>query len=125
MKNRLAAETRTAGTSPNFCFRVDARELGAPRQAFLKALDAEGIPNFGGYPLPLYKQRLFLDREFGPYAGCQGVDYAKTSCPNCETICYEQGGWLEHRMLLGTREDMDDIVAAFRKVYENRDRLQE
>ncbi|NLE61148.1 MAG: DegT/DnrJ/EryC1/StrS family aminotransferase [Planctomycetes bacterium] len=108
-----------------FCFRVDARELGAPRQAFLKALDAEGIPNFGGYPLPLYKQRLFLDREFGPYAGCQGVDYAKTSCPNCETICYEQGGWLEHRMLLGTREDMDDIVAAFRKVYENRDRLQE
>lgn len=108
-----------------FCFRVDARELGAPRQAFLKALDAEGIPNFGGYPLPLYKQRLFLDREFGPYAGCQGVDYAKTSCPNCETICYEQGGWLEHRVLLGTREDMDDIVAAFRKVYENRDRLQE
>lgn len=106
-----------------YCFRIDARELGAPRQAFLKALAAEGIPNFGGYPLPLYKQRLFLDRAFGPYDGCRGVDYAKTCCPNSEAICYEQGGWLEHRMLLGTRQDMDDIVAAFRKVYENRDRL--
>lgn len=106
-----------------FCFRVDAKELGAPRPAFLKALAAEGIPNFGGYPLPLYKQRLFLDRAFGPYAGCTGVDYSKTSCPNCEAICYELGGWMEHRMLLGTREDMDDIVRAFTKVYENRKAL--
>jgi len=104
---------------------VDALELGAPQPAFLKALEAEGIPNFGGYPLPLYRQRLFLDRQFGPYAGCQGVDYAKTSCPNCETICYEQGGWFEHRMLLGTRADMDDIIAAFRKVYDNRDKLRD
>lgn len=108
-----------------YCFRVDARELGAPRQAFLKALAAEGVPNFGGYPLPLYKQRLFLDQAFGPYDGCRGIDYAKTCCPNSEMICHEQGGWLEHRMLLGTRQDMDDIVAAFRKVYENRDRLSE
>ncbi|HPD29114.1 MAG TPA: DegT/DnrJ/EryC1/StrS family aminotransferase [Phycisphaerae bacterium] len=107
-----------------YCFRIDAQELGAPRQAFLEALAAEGIPDFGGYPLPLYKQRVFLDRAFGPFDGCRGIDYAKTCCPNCEKICYEQGGWLEHRMLLGTREDMDDIVAAFRKVYENRSRLQ-
>ncbi|MGQ9650367.1 MAG: DegT/DnrJ/EryC1/StrS family aminotransferase [Phycisphaerae bacterium] len=107
-----------------YCFRIDAQELGAPRQAVLKALAAEGIPNFGGYPLPLYKQRLFLDRAFGPFDGCRGIDYGKIGCPNCEKICYEQGGWLEHRMLLGTREDMDDIVAAFRKVYENRGRLQ-
>lgn len=106
-----------------FCFRVDGKELGAPRDAFLKALAAEGVPNFGGYPSPLYRQPLFLDREFGPFSGCTGVDYSKTSCPNCETICYEQGGWLEHRILLGTRQDMDDIVNAFTKVYENRDAL--
>ncbi len=108
-----------------FCYRIDAAELGAPRAAFLKALNAEGIPTFGGYPFPLYRQRLFLDRAFGPYAGCHGVDYSKTSCPNCETICYEQGGWLEQRILLGTREDMDDIVRAFMKVYENRNALRE
>lgn len=103
-----------------FCFRVDPEKIGAPRQAFLKALQAEGVPNFCGYPLPLYRQRLFLDRAFGPYAGCTGVDYAKTSCPNCEAICYERGGWLEQRIMLGTREDMQDIVRAFEKVYANR-----
>jgi dTDP-4-amino-4,6-dideoxygalactose transaminase len=103
-----------------FCFRIDAKETGIARHTFLKALAAEGIPNFCGYPQPLYRQPLFLDREFGPFAGCQGVDYSKTSCPNCEAICYDLGGWFEHRMLLGTREDMDDIVRAFEKVCANR-----
>lgn len=103
-----------------FCFRIVADELGIPRDLFLRALAAEGIPTFGGYPWPLYRQRLFLDRAFGPYAGCAGVDYGRTVCPNCETICYEQGGWLEQRLLLGTRRDMDDIVAAFHRIREHR-----
>ena len=108
-----------------FCFRVDPRAVNVSRAAFLSALEAEGIPNFGGYPFPLYRQRLFLDRAFGPYSGCQGVDYAKISCRNCETICSEQGGWLEQRLLLGTREDMDDVVRAFEKVYEHRNELRD
>lgn len=106
-----------------FCFRVLASELGIPRELFLKALAAEGVPTFGGYPWPLYRQRLFMDRAFGPYAGCAGVDYAKVSCPNCETICYEQGGWLEQRLLLGTAQDMQDIVRAFEKIHDRRDAL--
>lgn len=105
------------------CFRIVSSELGIPRDVFLQALAAEGIPTFGGYPWPLYRQRLFLDREFGPYAGCRGVDYAQTSCPNCETICYEQGGWLEQRLLLGTHEDMQDIVRAFQKIHDQRESL--
>lgn len=108
-----------------FCFRLVAEELGAPRGAFLQALAAEGIPNFGGYPQPLYRQRLFLDRQFGPYDGCRGVDYGQVNCPNCETICFEQGGWLEQRILLGTREDMDDIIRAFTRVHEQRAALSE
>ena len=62
---------------------------------------------------------------------CRGVpacallqlDYTQTCCPNCETISYTQGVWLEHRLLLGSRKDMDDIAAAIGKVYENRERL--
>jgi dTDP-4-amino-4,6-dideoxygalactose transaminase len=103
-----------------FCFRIDARELGIPRAVFLKALEAEGIPNFGGYPVPLYRQPLFQDRQFGAYAVSEAMDYSKVRCPNCEMICYEQGGWLEQRLLLGTRQDMDEIVSAFRKIHENR-----
>lgn len=106
-----------------FCFRILASELGIPRELFLKALAAEGVPTFGGYPWPLYRQRLFMDRAFGPYAGCAGVDYSKVSCPNCETVCYEQGGWLEQRLLLGTARDMQDIVRAFEKIHDRRDAL--
>lgn len=107
-----------------FCFRIDAQQLGIARHAFLKALAAEGIPCFGGYPFPLYRQPLFLERAFGPYTGCRGVDYASTVCPNCEAICFELGGWLEHRLLLGSRDDVDDIARAATKVYEHRAALQ-
>ena len=103
-----------------FCFRMLKQELGIPRELFLRALVAEGIPAAAGYPWPLYRQRLFLDREFGPYSGCGDFDYRGTSCPTCETLCYEQAGWLEHRILLGTHQDMQDVVQAFQKVYDQR-----
>ena len=110
-----------------FLIRLDAAVLGVPRQAFLDALVAEGIPACAGYVMPLYKQPLFANLAFGPYQGYRlsqpKLDYGKTSCPNCETICSCQGGWLEQRMLLGTREDMDDIATAFEKVYQQRGRL--
>lgn len=106
-----------------FCFRVLAEEAGVGRDALLQALAAEGIPTFGGYPWPLYRQRLFIDRAFGPFSGCRDVDYAQTRCPNCECICAEQGGWLEHRLLLGTQVDMQDIVRAFVKIHEHRESL--
>jgi hypothetical protein len=35
-------------------------------------------------------------------------------------ICREQCIWLEQNLLLGSRGDMDDIVAAFEKIYEHR-----
>ncbi len=106
-----------------FCFRLIEAELGIPRDLFLKALAAEGIPCFGGYPWPLYRQRLFLDRAFGPYDGCRGIDYSQVHCANCETICYREGGWLEQRLMLGTTQDMDDILKAITKIIECRGEL--
>jgi dTDP-4-amino-4,6-dideoxygalactose transaminase len=107
-----------------FAFRVVADEFGMARDAMIAALTAEGIPSLAGYVIPLYKQKLFEDQAFGPYVGCKrtnpDLDYGRTSCPNCETICYRQGAWFEQRMLLGTREDMDDIVAALKKIHANR-----
>jgi dTDP-4-amino-4,6-dideoxygalactose transaminase len=105
-----------------FLFRIDANAFGAPRSAILNALEAEGIPVSAGYALPLYRQPLFLNKAFGPYLpqASARLDYAKVTCPNCEIICAEQGAWLEQSLLLGARSDMDDIVRAFEKVYENR-----
>lgn len=108
-----------------FLFRIEAEEFGAPRNAILKALNAEGIPVTAGYLMPLYRQPLFQNKAFGPYLNCvrSDLDYARVRCQNCERICHEQGAWLEQSLLLGTPEDTEDIVRAFEKVYENRDRL--
>jgi dTDP-4-amino-4,6-dideoxygalactose transaminase len=110
-----------------FAFRLDPQVLGVSRQTFLQALEAEGIPASGGYVMPLYQQPLFANLAFGPYRGYQSaqpaLDYRRTSCPKCEVICSRQGAWLEQRLLLGTREDMADIAAAFEKVCEHHRRL--
>ncbi len=108
-----------------FLFRVDSEQFGTSREAVLKAVEAEGIPVCGGYAVPLYRQPLFLNKAFGPYLpeARAALDYAKVHCPNCETICSRQGAWLEQNLLLGTADDMDDITAAFQKVYEARAEL--
>ena len=95
------------------------------RDALIAALTAEGIPSLAGYVIPLYKQKLFEDQAFGPYTGCKrthpDLDYGRTSCPNCETICYQQGVWFEQRLLLAARTDMDDIVTALQKLHAHRE----
>jgi len=108
-----------------FLFRIDAEAFGAPREAVLKALVAEGIPVCGGYALPLYRQPLFLNNAFGPYLSNarKKLNFGKVRCPNCEAICYEQGAWLEQSLFLGTQSDMDDIACAFAKVHEHRQSL--
>ena len=110
-----------------FAMRVDFDTMGVRREAFIVALKAEGIPSMAGYVMPLYRQPLFEKLAFGPYTGYRaarpGINYAAVRCPNCEAICYQQGLWLEQRMLLGSREDMDDIARAFQKVYEHRREL--
>lgn len=110
-----------------FCLRLDPDELGISRAMFLDALSAEGIPNSAGYPMPLYKQVMFTDREYGPYTGGRSNDTElenrQTHCPNCETICTRQGVWLLQEMMLGRQKDMDDIVVAFEKVHAHRQTL--
>jgi dTDP-4-amino-4,6-dideoxygalactose transaminase len=108
-----------------FLFRIDAKVFGAPRQAVLKALQGEGVPVSGGYAVPLYRQPLFVNKAFGPYLpnASARLNFADVKCPNCEKICFEQGAWLEQSLFLGSRSDMDDIAAAFEKVFSNREAL--
>ena len=108
-----------------FWLRIDPAEFGAPRLAVLEALNAEGIPIARGYAWPLYQQPLFRDKAFGPYIpqAAATFDFREVHCPNCETICSDQGAWLEQSLFLGPREDMDDIARAFAKIHENRQTL--
>ena len=110
-----------------FTFRIDPQAFGLSRAVVLKALAAEGVGCGAGYPLPLYRQPLFLNKAFGPYLNqaADRLDYAKVRNPNCEKICYEQGGWYVQSHLLGTKADMDVIADAFERIYEHRSSLRD
>lgn len=88
---------------------------GWPREKFIKAMRAEGIPISAGYPVPIYRQPYFQKRDFGPFHRAR-LDYRKASCPVCENACREEALWLPQSVFLGPRTDMDDIAAAARKV---------
>lgn len=111
-----------------YIFRFDEEAFGAPRERFLDALAAEGIPCMSGYGHPLYKNPMFLNQDFNP-RGCpitcghygQSIDYAsfEALCPEAERAC-RNAVWLEHRILLGSSEDTEDIVRAIEKIHKNR-----
>jgi dTDP-4-amino-4,6-dideoxygalactose transaminase len=84
---------------------------GTPRDSFVAALEAEGIPCYGAFYEPVYKSSLFAWRD-APVA----VDYSETFCPVAERAAYHECVWLPHELFLGTREDVDDIAAAIEKV---------
>jgi len=110
-----------------FTFRIVAEEFGLPRNVVLKALAAEGVGCSAGYPLPLYRQPLFLDKAFGPYLhqAAARLDFGRVRNPNCETICHQQGGWYTQSHFLGTRADMDAIADAWECIHEHRSDLRD
>jgi dTDP-4-amino-4,6-dideoxygalactose transaminase len=99
-----------------FIFRYDAGAFGGlPRDEFLRALAAEGIPCSSGY-VPLYRQGAFrIDAATHPFPS-QRIDYSRVRCPVTERVCEEEAIWLKQSLLLAEREEMDDIVAAVRKI---------
>jgi dTDP-4-amino-4,6-dideoxygalactose transaminase len=120
-QKRTAATTR--GAYHLYCMSYGAQAFGIPRAKFIDAVTKEGIPVSAGYAIPLHKQPLFLNRAFGPYTACNPVDCAKLSLPNVDAVCSTDALWITQNVMLGTRTDMDDIVRAFEKVYEQRSSL--
>ena len=103
---------------------------GVDRITFIRALRAEGIslsPYIGRglhhdpwmeniTNLRVYKE-MFTKERLQKYL-------EDRSCPNCDKVCQEEAvGFHASGRLLGTKEDMDDIVNAIFKVHENRDQL--
>ncbi len=99
----------------------------APRNKFLDALRAEGIPCSSGYG-PQYKdsfievvlnsknfKRAFSKERLDKYR--QELQY-----PENDQLC-EEAVWLGQELFLTTKEDINDIADAISKIYENRDKL--
>lgn len=133
----LAARLREFGLQPTvidqrstvvsfhlFMLRYVPEEFGGmSRSDFIAALTAEGIPCSSGYAHPLYRNPMFLNKDFwkgsfpcvAPYA--REFDYAEfiDRCPVSEAACKE-AVWFTQNMMLGSRGDMDDIAVAVAKI---------
>jgi dTDP-4-amino-4,6-dideoxygalactose transaminase len=92
--------------------RVDANRFGCSRDRVVEAAKAEGLPCGPGYFQPLHKQPVFTNCKTGP-------DYTKVHCPVAEDMCYRSVIWFPHHFLLGTEDDMRDIIDIFTKIKDN------
>jgi perosamine synthetase len=116
-----------------FPFRYDRHGFkGLSRAAFLKALNAEGIPCSEGYA-PLnkmpYLQNAFESKNYKKMYTAAELDIhtfnERNNCPLNDKLCNEEAVWFYQSMLLGTRADMDDIVNAIQKIHDNADKIKE
>lgn len=91
---------------------------GLDRDTVIRALNAEGIPVKATYPHPLYRNPMF-QKKMGTLARCSGwlagQDYESLNLPQVERVCRD-GVWLNHTVFLGDRSDVDDLIAAMKKV---------
>lgn len=107
-----------------YMFRYDQESVGMPRDRFIDALVAEGIPAFSGYTFPLYRNPMFIEKRFinGSFPlGTEyhdDIDYMSFAerCPVSEKACESEAVWLPQNCFLGPEKDMDDVADAISKV---------
>jgi perosamine synthetase len=115
----------TKGTYFFYTFRVDPSQLGVSTADFAKALVAEGIDCFLGYPgrIPIYQYPVIRDAlTFGtsgfPYTlpnVNKPQDYSQSVCPVAENACVETVCiWWNECLDV---EHVEQINAAIRKVW--------
>jgi dTDP-4-amino-4,6-dideoxygalactose transaminase len=101
---------------------------GLPREKFIAAMKAEGIPIGNVWPL-LNRMELF---RRPPPKSCPALrlippaerpDYPSLRLPRAERLSDETGLWIRQSVLLGQKRDMQDIADAMAKVRERLDAL--
>jgi L-glutamine:2-deoxy-scyllo-inosose/3-amino-2,3-dideoxy-scyllo-inosose aminotransferase len=101
---------------------------GVPRRRFLKALQAEGIRAAAGF-VPVYHMEFWhVRKERFPFAARYdptAPEYCDPSaaCPVANRFALEEQIVLPHPVLLGTRDDVEDVARAIEKLYERRTEL--
>jgi dTDP-4-amino-4,6-dideoxygalactose transaminase len=101
-----------------YCLRFDAAQYGCSRDKFLEAIAAEGIELFPGYAVPLYEQPCFLNSDL-PH------DYSSDNCPDTAALCAREALCFTQAILLGTEDDMQDIITALTKIQAHAEALAE
>ncbi|MFZ5823001.1 MAG: DegT/DnrJ/EryC1/StrS family aminotransferase [Bacillota bacterium] len=92
-----------------YCMWRGAAESGISKEHLVRALNAEGIPVFGGY-VPLNRNQAIID-EIARTGGTPPAD-----CPVAERAVADEILVFRMQMLHGTQDDLNDIVEALAKV---------
>lgn len=113
-----------------FPFRLDTEFWNdIPKTDIVNAIRAEGVPVSAGYSLPVYKQPVFTEKNFGPGGGPVSCfktpfpDFKSFYLPNTERACFKEALWITQNMLLSDNKMIGSIIDALVKVLENRDEL--
>ena len=120
---RDARETKEAYF--NFSFRYNKDEFkGLPVAKFREALSAEiGISASASYE-PLNKCSLYVphtkpSRHKLNDAYWAEIDPKRFVLPVCDRVHFEESVCLHHKVLMGTKADIDMIATAIKKIYAN------
>jgi len=101
---------------------------GLPRSRFIECMKAEGVPcGVGDDVRPLYELPILTNPDVGLIKGYpidkkfygKTIDYTNVRCPNAERLSKKESIWISQRLLLGGKDDVDDIIAAICKIKEN------
>ncbi len=108
-----------------YMMRYDKDKFGgASRGKVIEAIRAEGIPCASGYT-PLNKEpfveKTLRSEPFAKVYSKEIIDkyLQENQCPANDRLCTEEALWFFQNMMLGTRNDMDQIAEAVRKVHKN------
>jgi dTDP-4-amino-4,6-dideoxygalactose transaminase len=110
-----------------YAMKTDSKTTGIPRDLFVQALNAEGIPISGAYQEPLYLQPVYQKRiAYGKrgfpfsYEGYKGVvSYSPGICPVTERMYYSELMYTDICHAGITRRDLDDFIEGCQKVIDN------
>jgi len=114
-----------------FAIRYNQTLHKLSRNKIVAALKAEGVPIDGGYVEPIYLEPLYQNKiAFGKdgfpftYEGYKGtLKYNKGLCPVTERMHYNEVMTTNICHANISREDLDDVLNAFEKVFNNLEEL--
>ncbi|MBS1633297.1 MAG: DegT/DnrJ/EryC1/StrS family aminotransferase [Bacteroidetes bacterium] len=110
-----------------YVFRYKKEEFkGLSRDAFMNALDAEGVSCYGGYT-PLNKMPFLADafksKNFVKTYSKKKLNYDKymeqNQCPQNDILCNEEAVWFNQRFFLTGEPEMNAIYNAIEKIHTN------
>lgn len=109
-----------------YAFSFDESKIGITRDQFVRALNAEGIPFGQGYVPPLYLNPIYHENKPFAYKFYKGTTtYEKGICPVTERLHQKE---LVSTIILRppvNDKDLDDVIAAIKKVLDNRNEFYE